>query len=180
MLELQKFEKSDADRLIGWIPDEEFMVQATGPLFKWPPDATQVQKHLEKAEGEKPTVYAFNAVDTRSAEVIGHVEIIWIDYEKSDGMLGPILIGDPGLRSKGYGREMVNLAVDFGFNSIGLDEIYLWVFEFNTGAVKCYEKAGFERCEYKESNFKLGNRSWNGIKMKLEKEVFVEKCRKEI
>lgn len=175
MIELLKFEKSDAARLIGWIPDEQFMVQATGPLFKWPPDTGQVEQHLESAEGEKPTVYAFNAAETRSGKVIGHVEIILIDYEKSNGMLGSILIGDPDLRGKGYGREIVKLAVDFGFNVIGLDEIYLWVFEFNTGAMKCYEKAGFERCQYKESDFELGDRSWNSIKMKIRKDGYSDR-----
>lgn len=170
MIELQKFEKSDAGRLIGWMPDEQFMVQAAGPLFKWPLDLSQVEQHMENAQGQRPTVYAFDAAETRSGKIIGHVEITRIDYEKSNGMLGPLLIGEPDLRGKGYGREIVKLAVDFGFNIIGLDEIYLWVFEFNTAAIKCYEKAGFERCQYKESDYKLGDRSWNSIKMKLRKE----------
>ncbi len=90
MLELKKFEKSDFDRLIGWIPDEQFLVQTCGPLFKWPLDKAQLEQHLKDAEGEKPTVYAFKVVHVQPSKVVGHVEIIWIDYEKPDGMLGPV------------------------------------------------------------------------------------------
>jgi RimJ/RimL family protein N-acetyltransferase len=169
MLELQKFETSDFDRLISWIPDEQFLIQTCGPLFKWPLDSGQLEQHLKNAEGEKPTVYAFNVVIVPENTVIGHVEIIWIDYEKSNGMLGPVLIGDSDFRGKGHGRKIVKLAVDFGFNSIGLDEIYLWVFEFNTAAIRCYEKIGFKKCGLKESTLNLGNKSWNSMKMKLGK-----------
>lgn len=170
MLKLQKFEKSDFDRLIGWIPDEQFLIQTCGPLFKWPFNVGQLEQHLKNAEGEKPTVYAFNAVIVPENKVIGHVGIIWIDYEKANGMLGPILIGDPDLRGKGYGKEVVKMAVDFGFNSIGLDEICLWIFEFNTAAIRCYEKTGFKKCELKESISKPGSKSWN---MKLGKENYL-------
>jgi RimJ/RimL family protein N-acetyltransferase len=172
MLELQKFETSDFDRLISWIPNEQFLIQTCGPLFKWPLDEAQLEKHLEQTESEKPTVYAFNAVIVPENTVIGHVEIIWIDYEKSNGMLGPILIGDPDLRGKGYGRKIAKLAVDFSFNSIGLNELYLWVFDFNTVAIRCYEKIGFKKCELKESISKPGSKSWN---MKLRKEDYAEK-----
>jgi RimJ/RimL family protein N-acetyltransferase len=171
MLELQKFEKSDFDRLIAWMPNEQFLIQTCGPLFKWPLDEAQLERHLKDAEGEKPTVYAFKVVHVQPSKVIGHVEIIWIDYEKANGMLGPVLIGDPDLRGKGYGRKIIELAVDFGFNNIGLDELYLWVFEVNTAAIKCYEKIGFKKCELKESISKPGTKSWN---MKLRKEDCAE------
>jgi RimJ/RimL family protein N-acetyltransferase len=171
MVELRKFETSDFDRFISWIPDEQFLIQTCGPLFKWPLDKAQLDKHLEQADVEKPTVYAFTAVIFPENTVIGHVEIVWIDYEKSNGMLGPVLIGESGLRGKGYGSKIVKLAVDFGFNSIGLDEIYLWVFDSNTAAIRCYEKIGFRKCQFKESISKPGSKSWN---MKLRKEDYAK------
>jgi RimJ/RimL family protein N-acetyltransferase len=172
MFELQKFEKSDFDRLISWMPDEQFLIQTCGPLFKWPLDSEQLERHLKDAEGEKPTVYTFKVVHVQSNKIIGHVEIIWIDYEKSNGMLGPILIGDPKLRGKGYGREVAKLAVEFGFNNIGLNEIYLWVFEFNIAAIRCYEKIGFKKYDLKKSALTLGNKSCSSMKMKLSKKDY--------
>jgi RimJ/RimL family protein N-acetyltransferase len=171
MIELQKFESSDFEKFISWIPDEQFLIQTCGPLFKWPLDEAQLEKHLEQTEGEKPTVYAFTAVIVPENTVIGHVEIVWIDYEKSNGMLGPVLIGESGLRGKGYGRKIAKLAVEFGFNDIGLNEIYLWVFDFNTTAIRCYEKIGFKKCELKESISKPGSKSW---KMKLGRKDYVK------
>lgn len=172
MLELERFEKPDIEQLIGWLPDEAFMLQTCGPIFKWPPTTEQMEKHLEDAQGDTPTVYAYRAVDSQSRQVVGHVEIIWIDYEKSNGMLGPVLIGEPDARGKGYGQRMVKLALEVGFTMIGLDEIYLYVFEYNTSAIKCYEKVGFRECGRKVSECKLAGRSWHAKKMKMMKEEY--------
>ncbi len=62
MLELQKFEKLDFDRLIGWIPDERFLVQWAGPLFTWSLDDGQLDNYLKETKGEKPKRYVFKAV----------------------------------------------------------------------------------------------------------------------
>ena len=116
-------------------------------------------------------MYAFKVVQVPDGKVIGHIEIVLIDYEKANGMLGPVLISNPSLRNKGYGKEAVKLAVDFGFNNIGLDEIYLWVFEFNPAALRCYEKVGFKKGQLKESIAKPGSNVWN---MKLKKEDYLK------
>jgi len=36
MILFEKFEKSDFDRLIGWVDSELFMVQFSGPIFSYP------------------------------------------------------------------------------------------------------------------------------------------------
>ncbi len=44
---------------------------------------------------------------------------------------------------KGYGTDAVNTLCNFCFDSLGLHKIYLYVFESNARAIRCYEKAGF-------------------------------------
>jgi RimJ/RimL family protein N-acetyltransferase len=174
MLELQKFEKSDFGRLIGWIPDERFLVQWAGPLFTWPLDEQQLDKYVKDTKGEKPKRYIFKAVHLADDKVIGHIEIGPVDHENSIGILSRVLIGKSGNRRKGYGKEMIKLAVDFGFNRISLSRINLAVFDFNEAAISCYKKAGFSKYELKEKAVKCGNECWNVIMMNLRKKDYAE------
>ncbi len=180
MLELRKFERADFDRLIGWVPDARFLLQWAGTLLKWPLDKAQLDKHLEDTKGEKPKRYAFKAIRVSDNKPIGHVEVDFINYDKSTAMLSRVLIGEPENRGKGYGLEMVRLAVDFAFNHICLNAINLGVFDFNKAAISCYKRIGFKefdlREEYnlKEENLriKFENEYWNALMMKLKKEDY--------
>lgn len=179
MLELRKFEKTDFDRLISWVPDERFLIQWAGPLFTWPLDEAQLDKYLRETEGEKPKRYVFKAIRMADNEVVGHVEFDYINYEESTGTLSRVLIGEPKNRRKGYGTEMIKLAIDFAFDKICLSRINLAVFDFNEPAISCYEKTGFREYDFKkepdrkkEPRIKFRNEYWKCIMMKLRKEDY--------
>ena len=53
------------------------------------------------------------------------------------------MIGDKNYWSQGYGTDAVRTLVNLGFGQINLDKVFLRVFEFNTRAIRCYEKVGF-------------------------------------
>lgn len=55
-----------------------------------------------------------------------------------------ILLAAPYL-GRGYGTEATKLALEFGFQRLGLQRIYLGVTDANIGAIRCYEKCGFLR-----------------------------------
>lgn len=56
-----------------------------------------------------------------------------------------IRIGAAEQQGKGMGAEAVRLLVDFGFNDLNLERIYLHVFADNARAIAVYEKEGFLR-----------------------------------
>lgn len=43
----------------------------------------------------------------------------------------------------GYGEKSLNLLIDYAFNIMMMKNVKLSVFDFNTGAIRCYENAGF-------------------------------------
>ena len=170
MLELRTFEKADSDRLISWIPDARFLLRFAGPEYSFPLDKAQLEETIRKTREDNPKHYMFKVVHVLSDEVIGHIEIMRVNYEKRTAHLGRVLIGNPDDRGKGYGIEMVSLALHFAFNSIGLNELTLGVFDFNTPAIACYKGLGFKEYEFKENARPFEDEYWNLILMKLNKD----------
>lgn len=55
-----------------------------------------------------------------------------------------IVIGNKEYWSKGYGTKIMKQLLDWGFNGLNLNRLYLHVFSTNTRAINLYEKLGFK------------------------------------
>jgi UDP-4-amino-4,6-dideoxy-N-acetyl-beta-L-altrosamine N-acetyltransferase len=68
-----------------------------------------------------------------------------------------ISVGDEKFRGSGYGTDALSSLVHFCFSTLNLHKLYLQVFEFNTGAIHSYEKAGFvTEGKFKEQHYADG------------------------
>lgn len=170
MIKLERFTKSDIDRLISWIPDDRFLLQWAGPKYSFPLDAQQLHTTLTSSNTRQPEHLAFKAVDTDSTKVIGHIELMNIDHTVKSAHIGRVLIGPAKDRGKGRGIQMLKQLIDFAFEDLGLIALTLSVFDFNSSAIQCYKKLGFEQIEFKKNARKYRNENWNLIVMKLEKQ----------
>ena len=54
-----------------------------------------------------------------------------------------INIAHPDYQNKGYGGEVTEIMLRYGFMELNLNRIWLSVFSYNTRAIKLYEKVGF-------------------------------------
>ena len=54
------------------------------------------------------------------------------------------VIVDDQLRGKGYGKQMLQLAIQKAKNEFGAKKINLGVFDNNPSALHCYESVGFK------------------------------------
>jgi RimJ/RimL family protein N-acetyltransferase len=75
--------------------------------------------------------------------LIGNCGIINIDQINRKAEIG-IFIGERELLGRGYGREAVMLLLDYGFNILNLNNIYLRPYAFNERAIRCYQACGFK------------------------------------
>lgn len=73
---------------------------------------------------------------------IGTVFIKNIDRDSCKGEYG-IFIGEDIARGKGYGKIAAKLAVQYAFEVLELNRVYLSVFKDNISGIKSYESAGF-------------------------------------
>lgn len=175
MIELRKFEGSDIQRLIGWVPDARFLLQWSGPQYRFPLDAGQLLAALEKTTGTAPSHLMFKALAQPSGDVIGHIEFMNIDYNRRTALLGRVLIGRPEYRGRGYCKQMVEVAIGYGFNTLGLDTITLGVFDFNAQAIACYRALGFVEYERKPNARQFGAEHWTLSMMRLDRALCMTK-----
>ena len=83
-----------------------------------------------------------------------------------------ILLGETKFYGKGYGTEVTKLVVNYGFNRLNLESIYLGVNEENTAAIKTYENAGFiADGRYRKFIYNNG-KYYDSINMTITKEEF--------
>lgn len=94
-------------------------------------------------------VVQFIIEDLTDGKPVGSVYFRDIDKEYSKAEYG-IFIGEDSAVGKGFGSEAAYIAVEYGFEELGLHKIFLRVFADNAGAIRSYEKAGF----IKEGYFK--------------------------
>ena len=85
----------------------------------------------------------FKAIDVESGEMVGQLGFSRIWDRTSAGHVGPVIV-DPNRRSAGIGRKAIKQLIQIGFEEEHLHRIELVVFSFNTGAINCYEQAGFQ------------------------------------
>jgi RimJ/RimL family protein N-acetyltransferase len=162
-LELRPFERADFPRLISWVPDARFLLQWAGPGYTFPLDEAQLEANQCQSESDPPARYIFKAVLARSGDAIGHIELS--PRPSCRGRLGRVLVGE-AWRGRGHGLRVVRLACEFGFATLGLREVELGVYEFNTAAIACYESLGFVSHGV-ESHQPFEGESWPGLRMSL-------------
>ena len=179
MIELRAFEETDIPRLLGWVPDARFLLQWAGPQYKFPLDSSQLLQTLTTTRGDRPSCVMFKALRKVEGDVVGHIELMKINYDEGTAQLGRVLIGSPQRRGHGLGRAMVESAVSYAFHRLGLNMVTLKVFDFNAQAIACYRRLGFTEYERMPLARTFGEERWTLIMMKLDRTTWAENRRGE-
>lgn len=165
MIKLKTFNKIDFKRLISWIDGEEELIQFAGPVFTFPLTKDQLENYLEDKKR-----FAYKVIETCSNQTIGHCEIYLTDVSAK---LCRILIGEKPFRGKGLGFELVNIMLGKCFNELNYSLAELNVYNWNTSAIKCYEKAGFAVNPEKLKTITVNDNVWKSINMTLAKKTWI-------
>ena len=101
---------------------------------------------------------------------VGSVYLRDIDYDKKSAEYG-IFIGEESARGNGVGTKSAALILQYAFEELKLEKIFLRVYKDNTGAVKSYIKAGFKD-NGRSEKVNVNGESREVIFMELEKKDF--------
>lgn len=125
--------------------DEDFLHQWAGPSYSFPITIEQIEQRLIDS------IYTKFFTAIIDDEIIGTVELGFINYKKKECKICRFLIGEK-YRNQGYGTEISKLLINHAFNELNMNKVLLHVSSNNTNAKRCYEKVGFTVIEEKSTN----------------------------
>jgi RimJ/RimL family protein N-acetyltransferase len=167
MIELHYFTEADFDQLIDWFDSKKEYIQWGGGGFGYPLTHEKLQSHIEGAnkEGSKKLIY--KAVAEKSGKVVGHISLESIDRQNRSARVCRVLIGDESMRGKGAGEALMKEILQVAFKQHHLHRVSLGVYDFNDSAIRCYEKAGFQKEGLKRDVQKYEDEYWNLWEMSI-------------
>lgn len=140
----------DAPRLVEWINRPEMREKL---LFTYPIPVHEEREWLAHAGGESTVLLSIRAAD--DARLLGMIDLREIDWRSRVAGLG-LFIGDEGERGRGAGAEAVELLVGYAFGTLGLDRVWLEVFDGNP-AERLYRRLGFvEEGRFRRDTWRKG------------------------
>lgn len=134
-------------------------------LIPYPVTKENLHAFLEKTAIEW-TDSAYVATET-SGKIIGFF-CYSINVDDNTGFLKFVIV-DHSLRGKGYGKEMLKLALQYAFEITGVKSVQLNVFDESIIAKHCYEKVGFIEESITQNVFRYKNESWDRCHMIITK-----------
>lgn len=132
--------ESDAAIFASWTQDDEYMRL----LDDDPVRPQSSANYANFSESSDDTSYYFHLRTLSDDQVIGFVVLFNIKWGNQSAEMA-IGIGDKAHRGRGYGSAALYLLLNYGFNELNLHRIGLTVMDYNTAAIKAYERAGFVR-----------------------------------
>ncbi len=135
-------------------------------------DGLGYSSRITSLDGEKEWLkhnsdqYQFAIIRLEDDLLIGNCGIQRMDQIRQCAEVG-LFIGDEENRNKGYGEEVLNLLLDYGFNYLNLNNIMLKVFSFNERAIKCYKKVGFREIGRRRQSYYLKGKFYDDVYMDI-------------
>ena len=145
-LYLRGIEREDlSGNMSQWVNDSEVTKYMVMGLFPnsgviYCSTRTLEEEYDELLKSKNNVVFAI--VDKKSDKMIGIVGLYEINWIARNAELR-IVIGEKNFWGKDYGTAAVKLVVEYGFEKLNLNNVYLGVNTEDKRANKCYIKAGF-------------------------------------
>ena len=156
---LRPFTIDDAPIILSWIKDlSAFRKWSADRYPAFPPKPEEMVAQYA-AENNFP----FTAIDN-DGNIIGHIMLRYPDSSKTVIRFGFVIVDD-NLRGKGYGKQMLQLAIQKAKNEFGAKKITLGVFDNNPSALRCYESVGFQVIG--TDSYLIDGEEWTGKEMEM-------------
>src|SRR4051812_10362237 len=144
MIKLEYFDREDFKQLIEWMNSEHLITNWAGSLFKYPLTEDSLDWYVEDTNNvDSSDAFIYKAIDSISGKTVGHISLGSISDKNRSARISRVLVGNATERGKGVCTGMIKAILKIGFEDLDLHRISLGVYDFNTSAIRCYEKCGF-------------------------------------
>jgi diamine N-acetyltransferase len=141
---LRPIERDDLPRFVEWFGDPEVRRHLAIYL---PFSLAQEERWFENLQGRlERQEDVLLAIETADGVHIGNLGLHGINWKDRSAELG-IAIGEKAYWNQGYGTDAIRTLLGLAFRELNLHRVFLRVDADNARAIRCYEKAGFQREE---------------------------------
>ncbi len=161
--------KENLSNIVKWANDSE----VTHYLFMGdrPAHIELLTEQWEK-EIRNPNEVAMAIVDKKKDKIIGWTGLYSINWISRSAEYR-VFIGERQYRNRGIGTEVAKLMLNYGFEKLNLNKIWLGVNAAHKGAVRSYEKAGFVREGILREEIFRNNQYYNAVRMSVLKKEYM-------
>ncbi len=141
-INLRPVKEKDIDLFLEWFNDPEITQYITVVL---PVTRKEEEKWFEESgDFQKSKKVIFSIETLKNKKLIGNCALNFIDFRNQHAEAG-IIIGNKDCWSKGYGTEVFQLLLDYGFNQLNLNRIGSAALSFNKRSIGLHKKLGFKK-----------------------------------
>jgi RimJ/RimL family protein N-acetyltransferase len=140
---IRSIEKKDLHTAIRWWNDSETMYLADDNPH---PHKTleELEEEFAKEKSEWSEYMERFVIETIDSHLIG--DVLFYNYRRdTNNVFFGIFIGEKPYLGKGYGADAIKLSLEYLFEYRRVHKVELTVSDFNTRAIKVFEKSGFRR-----------------------------------
>jgi len=139
-IKLRALTKADLTKTLEWNNLDDIRDLYSGHPFP-------VNREMEEKWYEKIMISNF-PITVFGIEIIKSKNLIGLTLLKDINLINrcaefAVYIGETNERGKGYSKEATLQTLEFAFNKLGLNRVFLKVFSDNKNAVSLYKKCGF-------------------------------------
>ena len=168
-LTFRPYKSQDAKTIISWIKDERALrLWSSARYGAYPVTAEDMNYKYLDCNGdcaEPDNFYPMTAVSEEG--IVGHLILRYTDADKKVIRIGFVIVDD-SKRGRGYGKQMIQMAIRYAFDILQAEKVTLGVFENNPSAYYCYKAAGFEEIKQeKQYVYEFEGEQWNCIEMEI-------------
>lgn len=104
--------------------------------------------------------------------LVGHVGLFGLNWVARHAELR-ILIGESFGRGQGWGTEATRMVVEYGFERLNLNKVWLGVNADNVAGIRCYEKAGMSREGVLRAEIFRNGRYYDAIRLSILRDEYL-------
>lgn len=165
MLRLRPYKNCDAKYIVSWIKDEVAFRRWCADRYESYPICADDMNNMYAGCADGDDFFEMTAFD--ESGVVGHLTMRFTDGEKEHLRFGFVIVDDIK-RGKGYGKEMLQLALKYAFEILKVKKVSLGVFENNESAYYCYKAAGFQDVVLEETEiYHVMGEDWKCKEMEI-------------
>ena len=165
MLRLRPYKSGDAAYIMSWVADANVHTAWCADRLEWPLDQSVFDRYQQANDR---SAESFMMTMTNEAGIpVGYLTMSVRDYALNSVHLSALIV-DSSCRGQGLGTKMVELALRYAKEILGVTRATLNVFGHNHAAHAYYRKAGFQETNYIPGAVQHGDELWDRCMMAKE------------